>query len=187
MTRTGFPGRLLRERRELRGVSLKEAHKHTRVPTEYLKALEDGNLRALPVPAFAQGFIQTYCEFLDLEPAYFIDRYRYAQQATAAQPATHRDPNDENFVAQPRWVLEAKSWATVCGVLLALWVAYSVVVRPIFIETSPRVQAGTEEIVIAPPHPPRRRLLADFLLVPKFPFGNALVPEALLPLFPLTV
>ena len=70
---------------------------------------------------------------------------------TAAQPATHRDPNDENFVAQPRWVLEAKSWATVCGVLLALWVAYSVVVRPIFIETSPRVQAGTEEIVIAPP------------------------------------
>ena len=51
MTRSGFPGRLLRERRELRGVSLKDAHKHTRVPTEYLKALEDANLQALPVPA----------------------------------------------------------------------------------------------------------------------------------------
>lgn len=124
----------------------------TRVPTEYLKALEDGNLRGLPVSTFAHGFIQTYCEYLDLEPAYFIDRYRYAQQsAPTLNTTTRRDPNDEDFVAQPRWVLEAKSWATVCAVLLALWVAYSVIVRPIFIETSPRVQAGTEEIVIAPP------------------------------------
>ena len=144
---------MLRERRELRGVSLKEAHKHTRVPTEYLKALEDGNLRALPVPAFAQGFIQTYCEYLDLEPAYFVDRYRFAHQAappldTAPQHGTRNDPD---FTLQPRWVLEAKSWAAVCGVLLALWVSYSVIVRPFFVDTSPRVQAGPEEIVIAPP------------------------------------
>lgn len=151
MTRTGFPGRLLRERRELRGASLKEAHKHTRVPTEYLKALEDGNLGALPVPAFAVGFIQTYCEYLDLEPAYFVDRYRAAQQSSAPHLVTVREANGEPFQPQPAWVLEAKAWAAVCGVLLALWVAYSVVIRPVFVDTSPRVQAGTEEIVIAPP------------------------------------
>jgi cytoskeletal protein RodZ len=148
MTRGAFPGRLLRERRELRGVSLKEAHKHTRVPIEYLKALEDGNLGGLPVPAFAQGFIQTYCEFLDLEPEYFVDRYRAAKQS--AQPArqlqtvTHH--NGESFQPQPRWLLEAKAWGSVCAVLIVLWVAYGVVVKPFFVDTTPRVQAGTIEI-----------------------------------------
>lgn len=156
MTRSGFPGRLLRERRELRGVSLKEAHKHTRVPTEYLKALEDANLQALPVPAFALGFIQTYCEFLDLEPEYFLDRYRHAQPARNVRQlptnaSAPRTGDSDNFQLQPRWVLEMKSWAAVCAVMLGLWLAYSVVVRPFIVDTSQRVNAGTEEIVITPP------------------------------------
>ena len=158
MTRSGFPGRLLRERRELRGVSLKDAHKHTRVPTEYLKALEDANLQALPVPAFALGFIQTYCEFLELEPEYFLDRYRAAQQTrnvrqlpTAASAPLRSTADSDSFVLPPRWVLELKAWATVCAVLLGLWVAYSVVVKPLLVDTTQRVNAGTEEIVITPP------------------------------------
>lgn len=155
MTRSGFPGRLLRERRELRGVSLKEAHKHTRVPTEYLKAMEDSNLRALPVTAFALGFIQTYCDFLDLEAEYFLDRYRAARQMTASQPNTPGNYGDADFKPQPRWVLEAKAWAAVCAVLLGMWVAYTVVVRPFFVDSSPRVNADRdyqqEKIVITPP------------------------------------
>lgn len=159
MTRTGFPGRLLRERRELRGVSLKEAHKHTRVPTEYLKALEEGHLEALPVPAFALGFVQTYCEYLDLEPEYFLDRYRAARQSGASQGTTahgqhtrhaaHSDP--AQFRLQPRWLVELKSWAAVCVVFLSLWLTYTVVIKPLFVDTSTRIQAGTEDIVITPP------------------------------------
>lgn len=165
MTRTGFPGRLLRERRELRGVSLKEAHKHTRVPIEYLKALEEGHLQALPAPAFALGFVQTYCEFLDLEPEYFLDRYRHARAAAAAtqapgtpartpqagQPANPNYNDPEQFRLQPRWLIEAKSWAAVCAVFLGLWLTYTVVVKPLFVDTTTRIQAGTDDIVITPP------------------------------------
>lgn len=154
MTRSGFPGRLLRERRELRGCSLKDAHKHTRVPTEYLKALEEGNLRALPVPAFTTGFIQTYCEFLEVEPEYFVDRYRHAQQQTrqVKQLQTVTASSGETFQLQPRWVIELKSWATVCAVLICMWAAYSVVVKPFFVDTAPRMNADKDDqIVITPP------------------------------------
>ena len=150
---------MLRERRELRGVSLKEAHTHTRVPTEYLKALEEGHLQAMPAPAFALGFVQTYCEFLDLEPEYFLDRYRHARASAPAKPPApntntntnnpaqrhnthhtqHDDPNQ--FRLQPRWLVEAKSWAAVCAVLLALWITYSVIIKPFFVDTTTRIQA----------------------------------------------
>jgi len=155
---------LLRERRELRGVSLKDAHKHTRVPTEYLKALEEGHLEALPVPAFALGFVQTYCEFLDLEPEYFLDRYRHAK-ASAPTPSNnaqaprhsghathhHAQADPAQFRLQPRWLVELKSWVAVCAVLIALWVTYGVIIKPLFVDTTTRIQAGTEDIVITPP------------------------------------
>jgi len=139
---------MLRERRELRGLTLQDAHAHTRVPIEYLRALEAGNLQALPVSTYAVGFLSTYCQFLDLEPEYFADRLRACAPSVAAPVSQNSEGRFEpvEFKLRPRWVNEAIAWAGVCAFLLVCWLAYTVMFKPLVVETGTRVQAGTIEI-----------------------------------------
>jgi cytoskeleton protein RodZ len=61
-------GSYLRERREARGISLKEMARATRVREAYIEALEAGDAAELPAPVFARGFIRACCQVLN-EPA----------------------------------------------------------------------------------------------------------------------
>ncbi|PYM07294.1 MAG: hypothetical protein DMD82_05915 [Candidatus Rokuibacteriota bacterium] len=57
-------GPYLRERREARGVSLKEMARSTRVRERYLEALEAETFAELPAVVFTRGFIRAYCQIL---------------------------------------------------------------------------------------------------------------------------
>jgi cytoskeleton protein RodZ len=61
-------GTYLRQRREARGVSLKEMARSTRVRERYLEVLEADNFAELPAVVFTKGFIRAYCQILNEPP-----------------------------------------------------------------------------------------------------------------------
>ncbi|MGH7389211.1 MAG: RodZ domain-containing protein [Candidatus Rokuibacteriota bacterium] len=80
-------GPYLRELRERRGLSLEEMVRATRVAGRYLEALEAGDLRALPAPAFTRGFIRAWCQTVGVDAAEALSRY---QAMSGAMPAASR-------------------------------------------------------------------------------------------------
>ncbi len=61
-------GEQLRAAREARGLTLEDVEAATKIRVEYLDALEQENLAALPDPVVARGFLRNYAQFLELDP-----------------------------------------------------------------------------------------------------------------------
>jgi len=68
-------GSLLREAREAKGLTLAEAHEGTRISTQYLEALENGQYDLLPTPVHTKGYLRNYARFLNLDPEPLVIRY----------------------------------------------------------------------------------------------------------------
>ena len=58
----------LRRAREARSLSLEEVAQATHMRVHYLRALEEGDLEAIPSRAQAKGFLRAYAEYLNLDP-----------------------------------------------------------------------------------------------------------------------
>lgn len=80
-------GSYLRELRAVRGVSLGEMARTTRVGQGYLHALESDAFEQLPAPVFTKGFIRAYCLALGEPPDEALSRYREALEGAPAPPA----------------------------------------------------------------------------------------------------
>ncbi len=142
-SKTIFPGNELREHREARGLSLTEVYKRVHIPIRYLEALEAGNTDELPEPCFVQGFLKSYCAFLELNAERFINLYHEA--AEPGSPRTLRKSAKEPVTA-PGWRSELLTWAAICAILAAGWLLYHVVVRPDAGAANGRVEAGAPEV-----------------------------------------
>jgi cytoskeleton protein RodZ len=68
-------GRLLREARTARELSLADVESVTRIRQKYLEALESGDFATLPRGAVARGFLRTYATFLGLDADEMLSRY----------------------------------------------------------------------------------------------------------------
>ncbi len=138
-----FPGHTLRERREELGFSVYEAFRKTRVPVNYIEALEAGDVLALPATCYAAAFLKSYCEFLGLNPERYVDTFR-----ACARPSVTRflrGSEEERFKA-PAWFQDFVTWAVITAVILLSWITYSVVFKPQSDAPDKRVQAGTIEL-----------------------------------------
>lgn len=60
------PGTLLRQTRELRGVTIEQAAETTRISKSYLKAIEDDAFERLPNVVYVKGFLRVYAGYLGL-------------------------------------------------------------------------------------------------------------------------
>lgn len=60
------PGQKLKDARQEQGLTLEEAAHATRIKEHYLRAIEHGNLEALPSPVQQRGFIRSYASYLGL-------------------------------------------------------------------------------------------------------------------------
>lgn len=60
-------GDLLRQKRREMNLSLKEAENGTSIRMGYLQALEEGDMRKLISPIYAQGFFKQYASFLGID------------------------------------------------------------------------------------------------------------------------
>lgn len=60
-------GEMFKERRTERSLSLKEIETATSIRTNYLQAIEEGEVFNVISPVYAQGFIKQYAQFLGLD------------------------------------------------------------------------------------------------------------------------
>ena len=59
----------LRAGREAHGLSVHQVAEITKIKTEHVRALEEGDYRAFAAPVYIRGFIRTYARLLHLDPA----------------------------------------------------------------------------------------------------------------------
>ncbi len=72
-------GEFFRQVRETKGLTIDEVASKTRIRTDFVKALEDGNFAKLPDQVFARGFVRSYARSLGLDEEDAI--HRFAQSA----------------------------------------------------------------------------------------------------------
>lgn len=72
----GEIGPFLKEAREERGLSLKEAEQSTKIRSRYLEGLEREAANELPRKSYVQGFLESYAEFLGLDVEEFGHRFK---------------------------------------------------------------------------------------------------------------
>ncbi len=89
-------GHQLRQRRETLGLSLDEIERHTRLRAQFLAALEEGQMEALPSPIQTRGMLSSYATFLDLDADALLLRFADALQAQ------HRERYPDRNVALRR-------------------------------------------------------------------------------------
>jgi transcriptional regulator with XRE-family HTH domain len=75
----GALGEQLRAAREDRELSLSAAAEATRIPINYLAALEEESLSAFTSDLHARGFLRNYAAFLNLDPEEMLDLYDHAR------------------------------------------------------------------------------------------------------------
>lgn len=61
------PGMLLRAAREARGLTAREAADRLHMMPDYVGILENDDYGSLRSPAFARGYLKSYCRLLELE------------------------------------------------------------------------------------------------------------------------
>lgn len=81
----GSFGDKLKRERELRGVTLEEIAKATKIGTRALKALEDEHFEQLPGGIFNKGFVRAYAKFLGLDEEQMVADFMAAQGDRDAQ------------------------------------------------------------------------------------------------------
>lgn len=74
-------GEFFRQVRETKGLTVDEVASKTRIRTDFVKALEEGNFAKLPDQVFARGFVRSYARSLGLDEEDAI--HRFVQSAGA--------------------------------------------------------------------------------------------------------
>jgi len=74
-------GEFFKQVRETKGLTIDEVAAKTRIRTDFVKALEDGNFAKLPDQVFARGFVRSYARSLGLDEEDAI--HRFVQSAGA--------------------------------------------------------------------------------------------------------
>lgn len=79
-------GALLRHAREAAGMDVAAVARKLRIRPNYLQAIEDGNYTDLPGRTYAIGFVRAYAEFMDLDSAEILRRFKLECAAFADRP-----------------------------------------------------------------------------------------------------
>lgn len=80
-------GSILRDAREMKGLTLAEVQERIRINAQYLDALEEGAYHLLPTQVHVRGFLRNYARFLDLDPEPLLEKCdaNYLARATTSQ------------------------------------------------------------------------------------------------------
>jgi cytoskeletal protein RodZ len=86
-------GQKLKKARLEKGVSLEEVEAATKIRVRFLKALEEGDWSAFASPVYAQGFLKSYCRYLNLPLEPILSEYKREIQifeSFQTQPFLHK-------------------------------------------------------------------------------------------------
>jgi len=115
-------GELLRAARLQKGVSLDEASSATRIRRQWLGAIEDGDFRVFPGPAYATGMLRNYAVYLGLNPDEILQTYHALTPATPISMAPATTVGEERMRRRSR---RRTSWVFI-GLLALLLAAFGV-------------------------------------------------------------
>jgi cytoskeleton protein RodZ len=88
-TTTGHAvGRLLREQREERGISIEEVAKSLRIRAAFLKAIEQGRFEELPGAAYIPAFLRGYASYLGLDAQKVLTAYQLSGSLPVVRPVS---------------------------------------------------------------------------------------------------
>lgn len=62
-------GARLKDARASKRLTLEQAERDTRISSHYLEALESGQYELMPAPVYARGFMRSYADYLEMDPA----------------------------------------------------------------------------------------------------------------------
>lgn len=79
-------GKLLRERRETQGVSIKAVEESTSIRRLYLEAIENEDYDKLPELVYARGFVRNYADFLGLDGDDIAARFKEEIEPKPEEP-----------------------------------------------------------------------------------------------------
>jgi cytoskeletal protein RodZ len=121
-------GRSLRRHRELRGMSVAELSRVTRIPTASLEAIEADRFDELPGEVFVRGFLRAYAQAVSVVPDEVLARYTSSRRIAFVTPlpmqtplqAAHEGQGGRRFGVAIAFVL----------LLILLSLAVSIVLKP---------------------------------------------------------
>ena len=122
-------GRYLQQQRELRGLSLDEVARQTKIPPTLIGALEAGQSERFPERIFVLNYIRSYAGAVGLSPDDAVNRFHEIPESPKAE---HFDPQALEVDRRAR--ASTAMWATIAGVavvslLLALSAMYELAIR----------------------------------------------------------
>ena len=79
-------GRLLRDQREARGLSVADIEKQIRIRRHYVEALESGRFDLLPGAAYIPAFLRAYASHVGLEPEKVLTAYQLSGAVPIKRP-----------------------------------------------------------------------------------------------------
>src|SRR6516165_9015513 len=91
--------KLLREAREAQHLTVEQVAEITKLRTDHIRALEEGNFEVFPAPVYARGVVRTYSGLVKLEVAPVMA----ALEAELRQSKKFAEPLSQ--MHQPRGVL----------------------------------------------------------------------------------
>jgi cytoskeletal protein RodZ len=80
-------GRYLTQQRELRGLSMEQVQKATRIPSNILAALEQGDVERLPARVFILNYVRAYAQAIGIVPEEAVLRFEEVDRTARAAPA----------------------------------------------------------------------------------------------------
>ena len=133
-------GEFFRQVRETKGLTVDEVASKTRIRSDFVKALEDGNFAKLPDQVFARGFVRSYARSLGLDEEDAI--HRFVQSAGAFY-----EKQDERERLKVRQIEEErKRQANRKAVAVAIGIAVLTLIFLLSREQSSVLRRGTSEL-----------------------------------------
>ena len=154
-------GEFFRQVRETKGLTIDEVASKTRIRTDFVKALEDGNFAKLPDQVFARGFVRSYARSLGLDEDDAIHRFvqsagaYYDKQVEREQLKVRQAEEERKRQANRKAVANAIGIAILTLIFLLSREQSSLLVRrsssDLPASTSKRIAPPTPESQNAPP------------------------------------
>ena len=147
----------LRYERERRGWSLDDVANRTRIPRQYIEALEDGNHDILPPGPFFRGYLRQYLEFLgESDPE---------EERTEAEQDVVDQAIEEQVARATSHAMELSQGVPLTRLVLAGFVLTIAITLALQVQkrlNAPQVVTATGEIVpLGPPHKVRVYAVED--------------------------
>jgi cytoskeleton protein RodZ len=163
----------LRAVRRQSGLTIDDVAERTRIKKNFIQAIEAGDFAALPGSSYAQGFVRSYAEALNLDSGQVLDAYRRELGAAKLdRPLSFPIPAADKRTPR-RWILGLGIVAGVC-----IYLAWAVLQDRQYTASREVPPVPQSILSVAPPVPEPPVIAQPPVLAPPRPAAAETAPSA---------